>query len=72
MKITLFQIKLVHTLIFWILSLCVVHALVSGIADDITTFLPGDREVKRLAGAPEAPHAAAGGRFAGSPVQARG
>ncbi len=36
MKITIFQIKLVHTLIFWILSLCVVYALFSGVADRIT------------------------------------
>jgi hypothetical protein len=38
LKITLFQVKLVHTVIFWILSLCVVHALVSGLADRITTW----------------------------------
>lgn len=36
MKITIFQIKLVHTVIFWILSLCVLYALYSGIADRIT------------------------------------
>ena len=36
MKITLLQIKLVHTVIFWILSLCTVYALYSGIADRIT------------------------------------
>ena len=35
-KITLFQIKLVHTVIFWILSLCTVYALYGGIADRIT------------------------------------
>jgi hypothetical protein len=35
-KITLFQIKLVHTVIFWVLSLCTVYALYSGIADRIT------------------------------------
>jgi hypothetical protein len=35
-KITLFQIKLVHTIIFWILSLCTIYALYSGIADRIT------------------------------------
>ena len=38
MRITLFQVKLVHTVIFWILSLCVVYALVSGLADRITTW----------------------------------
>ncbi len=38
MKVTLFQVKLVHTVIFWILSLCVVYALVSGLADRITTW----------------------------------
>ena len=38
MKITLFQIKLVHSVIFWILSLCVVYALYSGVADRITTW----------------------------------
>jgi polyferredoxin len=37
-KITLFQVKLAHTVIFWILSLCVVYALVSGLADRITTW----------------------------------
>ena len=36
MRITIFQIKLVHTIVFWILSLCVVYALFSGIADRIT------------------------------------
>jgi len=34
--ITIFQIKLVHTLVFWVLSLCVVYALFSGVADRIT------------------------------------
>lgn len=38
MRITLFQVKLVHTVIFWILSLCVVYALVSGLADRITNW----------------------------------
>jgi len=37
-KITIFQIKLVHTIIFWIFSLCVLYALYSGIADRITTW----------------------------------
>jgi hypothetical protein len=35
-KITLFQIKLVHTIIFWVLSLCTVYALYSGVADHVT------------------------------------
>jgi hypothetical protein len=35
-KVTIFQIKLVHTFVFWVLSLCVVYALFSGIADQIT------------------------------------
>lgn len=37
-RITIFQIKLVHTIIFWLLSLCVIYALYSGIADRITTW----------------------------------
>lgn len=36
MKITIFQIKVVHTVVFWILSLCVVYTLFSGVADRIT------------------------------------
>jgi uncharacterized membrane protein YtjA (UPF0391 family) len=35
-KITLFQIKLTHTIVYWILSLCTVYVLYSGIADHIT------------------------------------
>jgi hypothetical protein len=35
-KVTLFRIKLVHTVIFWVLSLCTVYALFSGIAGRIT------------------------------------
>jgi hypothetical protein len=35
-KITIFQIKLAHTIIFWLLSACVVYALYSGIVGDIT------------------------------------
>lgn len=35
-RVTLFQIKLVHTVIFWILSACVVYTLYSGLADRIT------------------------------------
>ena len=38
MKITILQIKVIHTLIFWILSLCVLYALYSGIANRITTW----------------------------------
>ena len=38
MKVTIIQIKVVHTAIFWLLSLCVVSALFSGIADRITTW----------------------------------
>ena len=35
-KVTIFQIKLVHTVVFWILSLCVAYALFSGVANRIT------------------------------------
>ena len=35
MRITIFQIKLVHTLIFWVLSACVAYALFSGVAGRI-------------------------------------
>jgi heme/copper-type cytochrome/quinol oxidase subunit 3 len=34
----MFQIKLVHTVIFWILSLCVVYALFSAVADRINAW----------------------------------
>jgi hypothetical protein len=37
-RITLFQIKLVHTVVFWILSGCTVYALYSGVAGRITTW----------------------------------
>jgi hypothetical protein len=37
-RITIFQIKLVHTIIFWILCLCTVYALFSGIADRINVW----------------------------------
>jgi hypothetical protein len=37
-KVTIFQIKVVHTVIFWILSVCVVYTLFSGIANRITTW----------------------------------
>ena len=33
---TIFQIKLVHTVIFCVLSLCVLYALFSGLADRVT------------------------------------
>jgi len=36
LRITIFQIKLVHTIIFWVLSFCVAYALFSGIFDRIT------------------------------------
>ena len=36
MKVTLLQIKVLHTVIFWILSVCVVYALYSGIADRVS------------------------------------
>ena len=35
MKLTIFHVKLVHTLIFWLLSTCVLYALFSGVADRI-------------------------------------
>jgi hypothetical protein len=38
MKITIAQIKFVHTLIFWILSLCVLYSLLSGISGHITSW----------------------------------
>jgi hypothetical protein len=37
-KISLFQIKLVHTVVFWVLSACVVYALYSGVAGRITAW----------------------------------
>jgi len=37
-RITIFKIKLVHTLIFWILSVCTVYALFSGMANRITAW----------------------------------
>ena len=36
MRITIFHIKLLHTVIFWILSSCVLYALFSGLADRVT------------------------------------
>jgi hypothetical protein len=35
-KITILHVKLVHTLIFWLLSACVLYALFCGVADRIT------------------------------------
>lgn len=37
-KLTIFHVKLIHTLIFWFLSACVLYALFSGMADHITTW----------------------------------
>jgi hypothetical protein len=37
-KITIFGIKLVHTIIFWILSGCTVYSLFSGVTGRITTW----------------------------------
>jgi hypothetical protein len=36
MTITIFQIKLVHTVIFWVRSVCVLYSLFSAVADRIT------------------------------------
>jgi len=38
MQRTIFVIKFVHTLIFWILSACVLYALFSGVTGRITTW----------------------------------
>lgn len=38
MRITIFQIKLVHTIVFWILSGCVLYALYSGVADRVDSW----------------------------------
>ena len=38
MKLTIFHVKVIHTLIFWILSACVLYVLFSGIADRMTTW----------------------------------
>ena len=37
-KITFVRIKIVHTVIFWVLSLCVAYSLFSGLADRITSW----------------------------------
>lgn len=36
MKITIKQVKLLHTVIFWILSICLLYSLFSGISGQIT------------------------------------
>lgn len=38
MRLTIFHIKLVHSIVFWVLSLCTGYALYSGIADRITAW----------------------------------
>jgi len=38
LRVTLLQIKVVHTVVFWILSLCTLYALYCGIVDRITTW----------------------------------
>jgi hypothetical protein len=38
MKLTILHVKILHTVIFWILSACVAYALYSGVADRITTW----------------------------------
>jgi hypothetical protein len=35
MRVTIFQIKLLHTLIFWVLSACVVYSLYCGVVGRI-------------------------------------
>lgn len=35
MKVTIFRIKLVHSIVFWLLSACVLYALFSGVADRV-------------------------------------
>ncbi|NCJ06317.1 hypothetical protein GS597_07285 [Synechococcales cyanobacterium C] len=36
MRITIFQVKCIHTVIFWVLSVCVLYALFSGFSGQIT------------------------------------
>ena len=36
MKMTIFHVKLIHTVIFWLLSACVLYVLFSGLGDHIT------------------------------------
>jgi hypothetical protein len=38
MRVTILQVKLVHTLIFWMLSVCVLYTLFSGLADRVTVW----------------------------------
>ncbi len=38
MRMTILQVKIIHTAIFWILSVCVLYALLSGLLDQITTW----------------------------------
>ena len=38
MRVTILQIKVVHTLIFWVLSICVGYALFSGVANRISVW----------------------------------
>lgn len=38
MKITFRQIKLLHTVVFWVLSLCVLYSLFSGISGHINVW----------------------------------
>jgi hypothetical protein len=35
-RLTILHVKVIHTLIFWVLSACVLYALFSGVADTIT------------------------------------
>jgi hypothetical protein len=37
-KLTILHIKLVHTIIFWLLSACVVYTLFSGLANRVTAW----------------------------------
>ena len=38
MRLTILHVKLIHTVIFWLLSACVLYVLFSGVADHITTW----------------------------------
>jgi hypothetical protein len=38
MKLTILHVKLVHTVIFWVLSACVAYALFSGVVGRINTW----------------------------------
>ncbi len=38
MRVTILQIKVVHTVVFWILSLCVLYSLFSGMSGRIDTW----------------------------------